>query len=293
MMPSEFAAAYHQKTKHHFNRYARSLGYLDWATQPDPFRRYHGAPLVPLQFSKNDTSPSYDDLFVPGVVSCQPVTLSTISEFFEFSLALSAWKQYQGSRWALRINPSSGNLHPTEGYLVIPPVDGLDDTPGVYHYASKEHALERRTEFSSKAWNALIEGLPRGSFLAGLTSIHWREAWKYGERAYRYCQHDGGHALAALTVSSAVQGWEARPLQAWGDADLAVLLGVDRPDDFARVSPPDREQPDALLLVQPAQMASNATQELMSLVQPALAVLRDGVGHGTWSGQANALSRSH
>ena len=24
-------------TKHHFNRFARSLGYLDWATQPNPF----------------------------------------------------------------------------------------------------------------------------------------------------------------------------------------------------------------------------------------------------------------
>ena len=39
---------YHIRTKHHFNRYARSLGYLDWANQPDPFRRFEGAELVPL-----------------------------------------------------------------------------------------------------------------------------------------------------------------------------------------------------------------------------------------------------
>ena len=25
--------------------------------------------------------------------------------------------------------------------------------------------------------------LPEGSFLVGLSSVHWREAWKYGERA--------------------------------------------------------------------------------------------------------------
>src|SRR5580765_2837620 len=31
---------YHRQTKHHFFRYARSLGMLDWANQPDPFRRY-------------------------------------------------------------------------------------------------------------------------------------------------------------------------------------------------------------------------------------------------------------
>ena len=43
-----FAVAYHQATKHDFNRFARSRGALDWATQPDPFRRYAGAQLVPL-----------------------------------------------------------------------------------------------------------------------------------------------------------------------------------------------------------------------------------------------------
>ncbi|MEK7757401.1 MAG: SagB/ThcOx family dehydrogenase, partial [Planctomycetota bacterium] len=283
MEPWQIALEYHERTKHHFNRYARSLGYLDWATQPDPFRRYHGAPLVPLRFSENEPAPSYDDLFVPGAVQCQPVTLTTISEFFEFSLALSAWKQYQGSRWALRINPSSGNLHPTEGYLVIGPVDGLGDTPGVYHYAPKEHALERRTEFSGRAWDALIEGFPRGTFLAGLTSIHWRQAWKYGERAYRYCQHDAGHALAALTVSAAVHGWNVYLLPTWSDADIAALLGLERAADFTDA---EREQPDLLVAVVPSPSAG--------VVHPAatLEALAD-IARGSWSGRANRLSKDH
>ena len=38
--------AYHQRTKHHLHQYARSPGYLDWATQPDPFRTYAGAPQI-------------------------------------------------------------------------------------------------------------------------------------------------------------------------------------------------------------------------------------------------------
>ena len=37
-------------------------------------------------------------------------------------MGLSAWKAYGGNRWALRCNPSSGNLHPTEGYLLLGPV---------------------------------------------------------------------------------------------------------------------------------------------------------------------------
>ena len=52
------------------------------------------------------------------------------------SLGLSAWKRYRSSRWALRVNPSSGNLHPTESYLIR---DGR-----VFHYAPLEHALEER-----------------------------------------------------------------------------------------------------------------------------------------------------
>ena len=70
-----------------------------------------------------------------------------VSRLFLDSLALSAWKQYGGERWALRVNPSSGNLHPTEGYLICGPVSGLTETPMVAHYAPREHALEVRATF--------------------------------------------------------------------------------------------------------------------------------------------------
>ena len=42
---------YHHATKHHFGRFAPSLGYLDWATQPNPFRRFDGARLHRLPHS--------------------------------------------------------------------------------------------------------------------------------------------------------------------------------------------------------------------------------------------------
>ena len=44
----ELVVAYHERTKHHYHRFAASVGYMDWATQPDPFRRYEGASLVRL-----------------------------------------------------------------------------------------------------------------------------------------------------------------------------------------------------------------------------------------------------
>ena len=35
--PIDRVIHYHVQTKRHFNRYARALGYLQWANQPDPF----------------------------------------------------------------------------------------------------------------------------------------------------------------------------------------------------------------------------------------------------------------
>lgn len=38
------AIDYHERTEHRLpDRFAASLGYLDWETQPDPFRIYEGA----------------------------------------------------------------------------------------------------------------------------------------------------------------------------------------------------------------------------------------------------------
>jgi hypothetical protein len=42
--PLEVVMRYHQETKHHFSRYARAPGSMDWANQPDPFRRFEGLP---------------------------------------------------------------------------------------------------------------------------------------------------------------------------------------------------------------------------------------------------------
>ncbi len=54
---------YHQRTKHYMDRYSRSLGFTDWANQPDPFRRFEGAPLLRLVHSVDDPGPTYDELF--------------------------------------------------------------------------------------------------------------------------------------------------------------------------------------------------------------------------------------
>jgi hypothetical protein len=168
---------YHERTKHHYHRFAASPGHMDWVTQPDPFRRYAGTPLIRLPLPANGRTTAYGQLFEPEGVPVTPLSIDSVSLFFRYSLSLTAWKQFQQSAWALRANPSSGNLHPTEGYAVLPALQGIHDRPGLYHYAPKEHGLERRAEFDPSVWTSLMTGFPDDSFLVGLSTIHWREAW--------------------------------------------------------------------------------------------------------------------
>src|SRR5919106_6537378 len=92
---------YHTRTKHHLGRYAASLGYLDWATQPEPFRSFAGARGVPLPLVGDAPPPAYADLYRPGAVAPRPLDLDALGLFFELAFGLSAWKAFGGSRWAL------------------------------------------------------------------------------------------------------------------------------------------------------------------------------------------------
>ena len=277
--------AYHERTKHFPGRYARALGYLDWATQPSPFRRFSGAPLLPLDLVPVGDEPLYGSAFFRGRVSPAPLDRRSVSQLLHDSLALSAWKEAGGSRWSLRVNPSSGNLHPTEGYLLAGPIAGLHERPAVYHYAPREHALELRAELSEAAWAQLSSRLPPGSLLIGLTSIHWRESWKYGERAYRYCQHDVGHAIGALAVAAAGLGWEARLDEGVPDRELAALLGVREQRGT------EAEHPECLLLVAPPVAGLRLEQGPALLALPAMLVAE--LASARWNGQPNRLSKDH
>jgi SagB-type dehydrogenase family enzyme len=289
--PVDRVIRYHIQTKHHFNRYARALGYLDWANQPDPFRRFEGAPLISLPLLKPDdepVSPSYDAIYQRGAARSQAVTVPMLSRFLEFALALSAWKRAGDTQWALRSNPSSGNLHPTEGYLVLPQIEGLDLRHGLYHYAPKEHGLELRAEFPVYQVARCLAPFPPQSFLIGLTSIHWREAWKYGERAFRYCNHDAGHAIGTARIAAATLGWKMVLLDGAAEDTVAMLLGTDRKEDF---NDAEREHPDCLAVVWPTEdVERDAKIEIPLFVEGA--VVGD-LAKCTWHGKANRLSREN
>ena len=227
------ALTYHDSTKHRPSRYAASLGYMDWATQPDPFRRYDNAPLIPL--SHSDITPPYHLLFDPGALPCAPLCLESLSQLLRYSLGLAAIKSHGGSSWALRCNASSGNLQPTECYVIAPPIEGISTQSTLSHYAPREHALELLHSYD--------EPLSDEGFTIALSSILWREAWKYGERSWRYCQLDAGHAYQAIKTAATMLGWSCEIQQAQSNS-IAQMCGLDQLERFYAY---EHESPDMLL----------------------------------------------
>src|SRR5579871_2059276 len=123
--------AYHQATKHTYQSVRVNAHDLDWANQPAPFRNYEGSPAIELPpnpgFPNTGTLNTIGALKEPapadfgtGSEDRDPVRLDAIwlSRLLWHSMAISAWKRVPrtGNRYSLRVNPSSGNLHPTETY---------------------------------------------------------------------------------------------------------------------------------------------------------------------------------
>lgn len=251
--------AYHARTKHRFEAFAEGPGQLDWDAQPAAFRHYPGTPVLELPLSADHFERVY------GELGNRPerenaADLRSLGALLELSFGLSAWKSWGPNRWALRCNPSSGNLHPVEAYILCSGLPGVPN--GLHHYDPEQHALEGRASCQANggAWVAV-----------GLSSAMWREAWKYGERAFRYCQLDVGHALGALGYACALLGWQAAPLAVPHEV-LAHCLGLDRPEDFppSRYAFTEAEEPEIMVAIRgPGLIAPPAASALSAWLDSA------------------------
>jgi SagB-type dehydrogenase family enzyme len=216
---------YHELTKHSVESLRRTQHYLDWANMPNPFRHYEGVPV--LDFPADPPSPQISALEVLGGKTGNTLAkdgAQFLSQLMFYSASISASKRVSatGYTYALRVNPSSGNLHPTEFHFCT---QGLVDWPnGLYHYRPSSHMAEQRAigDFGGKFVNT------SAPLVFVLTSIAWREAWKYRDRAYRYCLHDIGHAWQCLALAARSIGCESFALGHFPDDGVAETCLVNR-----------------------------------------------------------------
>ncbi len=269
---------YHEATKHRTSGYAPSPEFLDWDSQPDPFRRFAGATSFPLPLVEGNGKCTYNEIYDASNAPPDKVDLNAIGLFFELAFGLSAWKSTGLDRWSLRNNPSSGNLHPTEAYLLLWQCEDGRLEPGLYHYAPYEHALELRARIPAEVARSISRSAPDTFGAIGLSSIIWREEWKYGARAYRYCQLDVGHVLGSARIAAHLNGWHVELAGSIRDDQITSCLGLNRAPDFIDA---EAEHPDLMAVLA---TKTGAAAPSWSTVADALA---------DWTGTANRLSAEH
>ncbi|MGH2800623.1 MAG: SagB/ThcOx family dehydrogenase, partial [Thermoleophilaceae bacterium] len=195
---------YHASTKHSPASLARSAHRLDWANKPLPFKIYTSLEGIPLP----------DDL----------------ARLCRYSNGVLRWRRGpSGERYGFRAAPCTGALYHLELYLAT--AERSDLAAGLYHYGAHDHRLRplRRGDVRGAIFRAGGAFAPLGSapLVLVLTSTFWRNAWKYGDRAYRHAYWDGGVILANLLALLGETAGSASIVMGFVDDDVNRLVGAD------------------------------------------------------------------
>lgn len=218
---------------------------INWADQPSRHKTYPGTPRVPLVADPPDL-PTLRELLTGRDVG-DPAggwTVERIATLLRLSYGvldrrlLVNWNQdlhnrvhFPGAVWG-RATASGGGMYPVEVYLVAGATGPL--LPGVYHYATGHHALERvlvgdaspvvRAALGAGA--AEVAGTEADSFLLA-TIRFWKNSFKYNSFCYHVVTQDLGALLGSWDMLSQSMGIPLRRALAFDPAPLDNLLGLD------------------------------------------------------------------
>lgn len=214
------ALEYQQNTAFERNR---TMGRrINWNDQPIPFKLYRGVPKynLPQELSLPDT-PLDRCLELPGFNPEADMPRLLASVCYLTAGLTRVRRQADGLTFHFRTMPSAGALYPTELYVALQNVNGMND--GLYHYSPLEHTLTPLRQ--GLVFSALAGSKPVIRFY--LTSVFHRSAWKYGPRAYRYCLLDAGHMAENLLLAARVHGLPATADYDFDDDFLNEFLCLD------------------------------------------------------------------
>jgi SagB-type dehydrogenase family enzyme len=128
-----------------------------------------------------------------------------------------------------RVAPTTGALYHIELYFVTGDLPGLP--AGVYHYGAHDHALRQLRAGDFRQTVVAASGddpaLAQASAIMVMTSVFWRNAWKYAARAYRHAYWDAGTMLPNTLAVAAANGIPAHLTLGFADEEIARLLGLD------------------------------------------------------------------
>ena len=141
---TSLARTYHDTTKHSFESVRTGAHFLDWTTQPLPFKIYEGADSIPLPRDIPGSSmPSLEAIAAAGdpVAGDSTPGLASLTTLLHYSAGITRKRDYGGGELYFRAAACTGALYHIDLYLVC---GDLADLPaGVYHYGPHDSALTK------------------------------------------------------------------------------------------------------------------------------------------------------
>ena len=225
----EYALEYHQQTKHSEASIRSSNHYLDWDNRPQPFKFYTNNPSIslPVDFPK----PTLNVITMKDTDKIYPsdntiINSELLSAILFFSSGITRQIKYPHGRYFMRAAPATGALYPIELYVVSENIPGLQ--AGVYHFCPGQFTL---TKLKSGDYRMLLtkaagydEVLSNSPFTIILTSIAWRNAWKYQARSYRHWFWDSGVIAANLLATTKSFGLDMKLIVGFVDKVVNEIL---------------------------------------------------------------------
>ncbi len=228
---------YHDTTS--YGKDKMSPHFLDWQNQPSVYKAYPSIEPIPLPPRPKIPKVNLQDLLsaAPAPHKDLRINPELLSSIFLLTYSITGRARHGGEDFYFRSVASAGALYPCELYVASEDVQGVDD--GLYHFSIAHHGLHplRKERVISLA-NGLIAPpmQPGPSLVFFITAIFFRSAWKYRERAYRYCLLDAGHLLENLALALKAWGLKFDISYDFKDKEVNELLGLDESREVTLVA---------------------------------------------------------
>jgi SagB-type dehydrogenase family enzyme len=229
---SSIAERYHEETKYSEGSLLRAEQAAlphNLMRQPSPFKTLDGPRILlptqglPLE-RRGSRASAFEDYAPPGHMD-----LAKLARILWHTNGCTRITQQAAGIHVLRAAPSAGGLYPTEVYVAVRGIPGLE--AGIYDYQVLDHTLVivRPDDPMPQLFGAAF-GHPAMSSAEAvliLTAEWYRNSWRYRERGYRRALLDTGHVLGNAVEVAPCDGFEAIPIACFRDAVVETLLGVE------------------------------------------------------------------
>lgn len=226
---TNMATWYHEKSKHSRQSISRPRLHVDLAARPEVYKTYSGATTIALPEPDRKMETPLDKAIEKSRSPAFGFTPKSIS-LSQLSTLLYMTGGITEPLGELRAAPSAGARYPIEIYIIA---NNVKDLPkGLYHYNVKKHGLdllktsENILEELQKVSNPVYR-IENASVTLVFSARFYRSAWKYRDRAYRYCLIETGNMAQNSTLVLAAMGLHSIPIAGFDDQQVNEILGLD------------------------------------------------------------------